>query len=1105
VAAVIDEETFVLPDDWRTRVIPRRGGRPGPALSADAAPGDELVLAAKATIQARLAEPTSDPDLVAAAEAYLSDPATGPAVGAGVVAGLVACHVGITQQHQLPKIADAWVATRGVVFAAQAAAHAAELEFGGPRTEPHVARRAGGVLAYFPHWVALASRVRAHLAVAPDDVYASAITALERLRPQSPDLGPATSFLLPTQRSWVDADCVIAAGGRSRNDGLVLWCAASTSEQLGLVAPLLDWSSLSREPTALPTAADGVGPAIAAHLLTWFDSATLYADAKQRILGVVAQLPTDDALAGLIARLDRKDVPQAVLDAAGRFPRRALRLLAAGTGRATGDLLRVHVLANRELAAVESAALPPAAGARVEAILTELTVPVAPLEALPSVLVTPPWTIKRPAVKPVVVSGLTFADEAVLVWAPGEQDAWAARWAPQAAWWHLDTSIETAIERYRSRELPAHHQVTLMVTGPSELIEPLLPHWRPARSWDADRWLPAIIARHGLAALPATMILAAERPATHTRFLLPYANAAIAAHMADVYTRVKAARPVAVAWFERHAAYAARALTPLALGKPGKARQAAEQSLRALAVQHRAEILAAGAGYGPEALAGIEALLDTDPLQLLPTRIPALPAWADPSLLPRILLADRSSALGDREVQHLCTMLAISKPGEPYAGVPLVRDLCDRSSLAEFAWALFSRWQAAGAPAKEAWPLQALRWIGDDETVRRLSPVIRAWPGEGGHAKALTGLDVLAELGTDLALIHLHSIAQKAKFKGLKDRAAEKVADVASGLGLTADQLADRLVPDLGLDANGSLTLDYGPRRFVVGFDEQLKPYVVDEAGTRRKDLPKPGARDDAQLAPAAYRRFSGLKKDVRTIAADQIHRLETAMVDQRQWSAADFRDYFVRHPLQWHIVRRLVWTATVGDGDSAAFPVTFRVAEDRTFADVDDNSHDLPAEAHVGLAHPVRLGDQLAAWSQIFGDYEILQPFAQLGRSTYELTEPERQSVELARFVDLKVPTTTVLGLERRGWQRGAPQDGGVQVWLWWATPDDRAVVVDLDPGIPIGAVDAFPEQRIASVWVNNGACGTWRPRQLTTTFGTLDAVAASEVLRDLTEVLTR
>jgi hypothetical protein len=688
-----------------------------------------------------------------------------------------------------------------------------------------------------------------------------------------------------------------------------------------------------------------------------------------------------------------------------------------------------------------------------------------------------------------------------MAWAAGEQEAWAATRPPHAEWWKLDTSIERAVERYKAGDLKAHHEVTLMLTGPHDQIAWLLPGWRPERVWDADQWMRPIIARYGLAALPTTLYLAGKLPASCTELLLPYASGDVAGLMADAFARLKSQRSLAVTWFDRHAAYAARALVPQALAKPGPTRRAAEESLRMIAVRHRDDVVAAADGFGPQARAGMELLLGADPLHLLPARVPALPAWAEPSLLPRILLADRSMALGDEAVRHLCTMLAISKPGDVYAGVPLVRDLCDPGSLAEFAWSLFSQWQSVGAPPREAWPLQALRWLGDDETVRRLSPVIRAWPGEGGHAKALIGLDILAEIGSDLSLMHLHGIAQKAKFKGLKDRATEKVAEVAAGLGLTADQLADRLVPDLGLDANGSLTLDYGPRRFVVGFDEQLKPYVADETGTRRKDLPKPGARDDEKLAPAAYQRFSGLKKDVRTIATDQIRRLEAAMVTQRRWPASEFRDYFVRHPLLWHIVRRLLWTSTVDGGESTPF----RVAEDRTYADVADDGYDLPGEAVIGLAHPLNLGGQAAVWSGVFADYEILQPFPQLARTVYELTDTERLAADLTRFAGLTVPTTTVLGLERRGWRRGEPQDGGVQGWMWRATPDRRAIVVDLDPGIPVGALDIFPEQRIASIWINGGPSGGWRPREPHRTFGDLDAMTASEMLRDLTEVLAR
>ncbi|MDW6056995.1 hypothetical protein SAZ11_01355 [Streptomyces sp. FXJ1.4098] len=49
------------------------------------------------------------------------------------------------------------------------------------------------------------------------------------------------------------------------------------------------------------------------------------------------------------------------------------------------------------------------------------------------------------------------------------------------------------------------------------------------------------------------------------------------------------------------------------------------------------------------------------------------------------------------------------------------------------------------------------------------------------------------------------------KFKALKTRAKEKIEQVAADLGLSGEELADRLVPDFGLDTDGSTVVDYGP------------------------------------------------------------------------------------------------------------------------------------------------------------------------------------------------------------------------------------------------------------------------------------------------------
>ncbi|MCU8649038.1 DUF4132 domain-containing protein, partial [Escherichia coli] len=233
-----------------------------------------------------------------------------------------------------------------------------------------------------------------------------------------------------------------------------------------------------------------------------------------------------------------------------------------------------------------------------------------------------------------------------------------------------------------------------------------------------------------------------------------------------------------------------------------------------------------------------------------------------------------------------------------YPGITQVIEACTPQSLADFAWDLFLSWESASGSAKDNWAFTALGILGNDDTVRKLTPLIRAWPGESQHKRATVGLDILAAIGSDIALMQLNGIAQKLKFKALQDQARTKIAQIAESRELTVAELEDRLAPDLGLDENGSLLLDFGPRQFTVSFDESLKPYVRDASGSRLKDLPKPNKSDDETLAEEAVNRYKLLKKDVRTVAAQQISPLEAAMCLRRRWTAEQFRLFLVEHPL---------------------------------------------------------------------------------------------------------------------------------------------------------------------------------------------------------------
>lgn len=619
----------------------------------------------------------------------------------------------------------------------------------------------------------------------------------------------------------------------------------------------------------------------------------------------------------------------------------------------------------------------------------------------------------------------------------------------------------------------------------------------PARHWNTWYWKPShghvLLDRHGEAALPGLQNLAAALPEYGLPMALAADSVSLVPAVLHTLRNLKKAKPAAIAWANAYPkAFLAGALV-MAFSADKTAREDGQHGLRWFIGAHgEAPAREAAAAFGPETEAALQALIDADPLLVLPARMPKLPAFAVTLAMRRPVLRDNGLMLSGPAAESVALMLALSKIEAPYAGIVQLKELCTPASLSAFAWDLCESWLQNGAPAKEGWAFQALGLLGDDDTARRLAARIREWPGESAHQRAVSGLDLLVAIGTDAALMHLNGIAGKVKFKGLQDRARDKIAALAEARGLTPEELADRLVPDLGLDDAGTLTLDFGPRQFRIGFDESLKPFVRDSAGARLKDLPKPIRSDDAALATAATERFKLLKKDAKAIASLQVMRMELAMTARRRWTGEEFRRFFLEHPLMRHLAARVAWG--VYDGEHVTR--LFRVAEDWTLASAEDDTAQLADDETVGIAHPLEIPPaELAAMGQVFADYEILQPFRQLGRETYALTDAERASKAILRFADKTIATGSALGLVNRGWERGQAEDAGWVGQFERRIGDGLSIELELDPGTIVGDPTYEPKQRIPRIVLRRQ--GTWGDDGLET-FERLHPVLASEVLRD-------
>ncbi len=959
-------------------------------------------------------------------------------------------------------IVQVWCSERGVAFATRALA--ATFTMGTSYASPGNSRGVflaarSGYGADKTHFGPLKT-LRAFLAASSQADYEEARQAAAELFAEAPNHGRCNlAFLFPDRQDWAE---------QAFDEG------PSIDNMMNLSASLTDlkrletmYAKLAAAPgyipsvplEVVPTMVDRVGPSAWKVVHTLMTAASK-ADNKRLLAESLLAMHLPEVAEIFAGLLKDKVLGAQANEYFQLAPEVGLAVLASQKSSDAQALVQRLTAANPEAARAALGQADGAAQRQLEQKLAsqqaQAAVPVAPASALPASLAAPPW-LGSGASKLPVVKGLSVPTGPEEVrWAPGEREK--ALGKPDVYHGKDEDKLFALFEEFRAKQKGWFVERLLQFSNKDRALK----IWRtfPPDFWNQydlrgdDNPALGLLAFLGLDAVDGLLGVLKMAPDNLHGVLAHVSSPRLAQLFAEAL-QGKKQKAVAQQWLTRNVRVASLGLVPTAVGPHGKARQTAENALRYLASKgHRDMVLqVAGQEFGAEAREVVSAVLASDPRLAPGIKLPGRPSWLEPAALPAVQLK-AGGRLGPEAVEHLLTMLALSTLEDPLPCLAEVREACTQTSLSESAWELFSAWLHAGGPSKENWAYNALGLIGGDEAARRLTPMLRKWPGEGFSSRAADGLEVLAGIGSDLALMHLNSLAEKLRFKALQDKARAKITALAEERGLTVEELADRLAPDFDLEADGSRKLEFGPRHFRVGFDEQLRPFVLDEAGKRQGDLPKPGKTDDPALASEAQEVWKALKKDVKAVASSQLARLEVALMRRRRWNVENFRMFMVDHPLVLHLSRRLVWGAY---DEAGKLTGTFRVAEDRSLADVQDRPFE--PSGKVGLVHPLELTEEaIGAWARLLGDYQLLQPFAQLGRPVFRPTPAEARSNELTRFADRQVKSGSVLGLENRGWRRGYVESGVLTELLWPC--DQGEVALHLDPGVYLPEPPVNPVQ---------------------------------------------
>lgn len=380
-------------------------------------------------------------------------------------------------------------------------------------------------------------------------------------------------------------------------------------------------------------------------------------------------------------------------------------------------------------------------------------------------------------------------------------------------------------------------------------------------------------------------------------------------------------------------------------------------------------------------------------------------------------------ALADAE-DRLAAIMLLCQDGGPVGARNLAEPL-EARELAAFAGAVYDLWISQNAPSKQKWVLTFASVFGGHDMVETLKKQINQWPLESRGAIACEAVNALALSPEPDALLVVDSISRKFKFKQVKAAAGKALDAAAKVLGLSAEELADRIVPDLGLDQRGQRVFSYGPRSFTVTLTPALELEIRNQDGKKIKSMPAPGKQDDPELAGGASADFKAMKKQIKTAVSTQSLRLEQALSTGRVWTGTGWRALFVEKPIMRQFAVGLIWGVYGPDG---ALTGTFRYLEDGSFNTVDEDEYELAGDARVGLVHPVELEKEaLDAWRQQLEDYEITQPILQLDRPVSRVTPEEADETSLGTFGGRVLNDMSLTGkLLGMGWYRGSVQDAG-------------------------------------------------------------------------------
>lgn len=401
-------------------------------------------------------------------------------------------------------------------------------------------------------------------------------------------------------------------------------------------------------------------------------------------------------------------------------------------------------------------------------------------------------------------------------------------------------------------------------------------------------------------------------------------------------------------------------------------------------------------------------------------------SWIDEMCFEGIKYSDLSKTASPNVLKYIiCEYMALDEPYRITSCDKIVEKL-NSTDLQNSLENIFKLWVENGADTKKKFISLPYCIYASDSQLLKIKKQLETWAKASRGALASFVVKNIALNGGSIALLTVDNISKKFPNNMVKNAAKSAISFAAESLGISVDELTDKIIPNLGFDKNGERIFDYGSRTFTISLMPDFSLSIYDNSKEKNiKSMPKPNDKDDLVKAEAAKKEFSELKKQIKTVITSQKQRLERVFMNGRTWSVEKWRTLFEDNAVMHCFAEKLIW----GIYEDKKLKSTFRYLSDGSFCNEEDDEFELPENAEITLVHPVEMSSELIEkWSEQLEDYEIVQPFNQLSAKIIKLDDNDiNEDFNVNKYFDKSVTVSKVSSAAKKyDMTRGEVGDGG-------------------------------------------------------------------------------